>query len=398
MSSNVTEQQPLSWPTILFIAGTTIGAALWPLYAYFYGVTRTEIALAVFYYFATGLSITVGYHRLISHRSFECKPWLKSLFLVFGAASWQGSALTWSADHIRHHGHTDTEKDPYNIKQGFWHAHIGWLFRKAEPSRVPSFLNSDPLVVWQDRYYIAIAVFASFVVPFLIAGIGGLLLAGVVRLVIGHHATWLINSWAHVGNHRPYNDAVSANDNWFLAFFTFGEGFHNYHHSFPHDYRNGVSPFAWDPSKWLVWSLSLVGATYNLKRIESVQRWQVRVRTAMENVAEAHGAKFKHFRRTRDDLERKVTRMKTRLEKTSRRINEFELPKELPSMEELDDLRQRVTAALTDGREHMTAATRRQLAKLRSQLDAFEEYSRMLRELLQHEASLLASHFPQTAS
>lgn len=250
--NDISERSPLSWPTILFLAATTVAAGLWPVYAYFYGVTAGEAALAVSYFVLSGLSITVGYHRLIAHRAFACQSWLKFLLLVFGSAAWQGSALSWSADHIRHHAYTDTGRDPYNIKEGFLHAHVGWLFRREHPSAIPENLKADRLLVWQDRWYLPLAIVVSFVVPFLVAGTGGFLLAGVVRLVVGHHATWFVNSWAHVGGNRPYDPRVSAADSWIVSLFTFGEGFHNYHHAFPTDYRNGVSPLAWDPSKWLI--------------------------------------------------------------------------------------------------------------------------------------------------
>ena len=253
--------EPLSWPTLLFIVGTTIAAAFWPLYAYHYGVTVGEILLAIGYFVVGGLSITVGYHRLIAHRSFACRPWLKAALLVTGAATWQGSALEWAGDHVRHHGYTDTPKDPYNIKQGFWHAHVGWLFRRQADRPIPEFLAGDAMLRLQHRYYIPLAILTSFVVPFLIAGWGGLFLAGVVRLVIGHHVTWFINSWAHSIGTRPYDPNISAGDNWLLAFFTFGEGFHNFHHAFPQDYRNGVTAWSFDPSKWIIIGLSGVGET-----------------------------------------------------------------------------------------------------------------------------------------
>src|SRR5512139_2193517 len=143
MERNDGERQPLSWPTILFIGGTTLGAALWPVYTYFYGVDLPEIILALVYFVAAGMSITVGYHRLFAHRSYECRSWMKVVLLLFGAAAWQGSALEWAADHVRHHGYTDTERDPYSVKKGVWHAHIGWLFHRQADRPVPDFLSTD---------------------------------------------------------------------------------------------------------------------------------------------------------------------------------------------------------------------------------------------------------------
>ncbi|TFH24850.1 MAG: hypothetical protein E4H03_02490, partial [Myxococcales bacterium] len=180
MGSNPETKPALRWRAILFICATTLIAALWPVYAYFYGVTSTEIVLAVAYFVTAGMSITVGYHRMISHRAFRARRWTEAALLVCGSAAWQGSALAWASDHLRHHSYTDTRRDPYNIKQGVVHAHVGWLFRRTvATSPQPAYLTSDPLIVWQDRYYVPLAVFTSFIVPYAIAGVGGFLLAGV---------------------------------------------------------------------------------------------------------------------------------------------------------------------------------------------------------------------------
>lgn len=386
MTESLSKHRPLSWPTILFIIATTIGAGLWPLYAYNYGVSAGEVVLAIVYLVAAGMSITVGYHRLISHRAFKCQAWLKAVLLVAGSAAWQGSALEWASDHIRHHGYIDTERDPYNIRQGIWHAHIGWLFRKhGDRERVPSFLSGDRLVVWQHRYYIPLAVLTSFVLPYLIAGIGGLMLAGVVRIVVGHHSTWLINSWAHVGRRRPYDPSVSAADNWFLALLTFGEGFHNYHHAFPRDYRNGVTPFAFDPSKWLVWVLSLASVTYDLERIAAVTRWRHSVRTAVEYKAGLE-ARFSRLRMTRQALEKQLERSRIRLERALERSVEVD-----PfSADHLRELRARLATRLDGQRERLSRRARRRLEKAGELVDTLEVYCALRERLCRCEAELSA--------
>jgi stearoyl-CoA desaturase (delta-9 desaturase) len=362
-----------------------VAAGLWPVYAYFYGVTAGEVTLAVAYFVLSGLSITVGYHRLISHRAFACQPWLKFFFLVFGSAAWQGSALSWSADHIRHHAYTDTGRDPYNIKEGFLYAHVGWLFRRDHPSAVPENLKSDRLLVWQDRWYLPLAIVVSFVVPFLVAGTGGFLLAGAVRLVAGHHATWFVNSWAHVGRKRPYDPGVSAADSWIVSLFTFGEGFHNYHHAFPTDYRNGVNPLAWDPSKWLIWALSLVGVTYDLKRIERVQQWKRRVRSTLEFHSE-HREGLRRLRETRVELERQIARTRTRLSHLLERAGEIELA----SRECLEDLRVRLAQRLHDTTDAIGQASRKRLAAAREAIDHLVAYHALLDQLLGAESGLAA--------
>jgi stearoyl-CoA desaturase (delta-9 desaturase) len=368
--------QPLSWPTLLFIVGTTVAAAFWPLYAYHYGVTLGEILLALVYFVGGGLSITVGYHRLIAHRSYECRPWLKTLLIVVGSATWQGSALEWAADHVRHHGYTDTPKDPYNIKRGFWYAHVGWLFRRQPERPIPEFLASDSLLVLQHRYYIPLAILTSFVVPFLVAGWGGLFLAGVVRIVIGHHVTWFVNSWAHYGRSRPYDPNISAADSWLLAFFTFGEGFHNFHHAFPQDYRNGVAAWSFDPSKWIIHGLSWVGVTYDLKRISPVKQWQRRVQTAIGDAAPGT-ASLSRVRATRAALEQQLERTRVRLERMIERGHELDLS----NPQARQELREWAARLMQDRVDRLGRSARRKLEHVRELVESLEAYQSLLEKL-----------------
>jgi stearoyl-CoA desaturase (delta-9 desaturase) len=376
MEGNRDEGQPLSWPTILFVAGTTLGATLWPLYAYFYGVRWQEAALAVAYFVSAGMSITVGYHRLFAHRSYQCRTWLKVVFLLFGGAAWQGSALEWAADHVRHHGYTDTPKDPYSVKKGVWHAHVGWLFRRQPERPIPDFLSDDRLLRWQDRYYIPLAVLVSFVVPYLLAGWGGLLLAGVVRIVIGHHVTWLINSWAHIGGNRPYDPNVTAADNWFLAFFTFGEGFHNFHHTFPHDYRNGVGTWAFDPSKWLIRGLAWFGVTYDLKRISPIKQWQRRVQIALAAPVPDDSYRAR-VRSTRKSLEAQLERTRRRLVHAIEHGHEYDLT----SAQVRAELREWASRQVQDSVERMGDSARARVDRVRELIERLDAYQAMVEKL-----------------
>ncbi len=377
------ENLRLSWPTILFIFGTTVGALLWPFYAYVYGVTAGEILLAVAYFVATAMSITVGYHRLIAHRSFACRSWVEAIFLIVGSAAWQGSALDWASDHIRHHGHTDTKKDPYNINQGVWYAHIGWLFWKRDASDVPGFLANDRLIALQHRYYVPLAIFTSFVVPYLIAGTGGLMLAGLVRIVVGHHVTWLVNSWAHIGGNRPYNPNVSAADNWMVALFTFGEGWHNYHHTFPNDYRNGIGALAWDPSKWLVWSMAKLGIAWDLKLVAPTDRWKKRV-AGLLDYSDPDGVSVQRLRKTKAELERQIEENRARAERLLRDSLDYEQA----AHENIRDLRDRVAGYLTEKQEALTESTRTRLERACETLDNIDVYQSLLERVAMAEAKL----------
>ncbi len=263
----------------IFLTGTallTITAV--PAYIWAYGLDWFQVALFLSLFIATGLSITLGYHRLFSHLSFKAKWPVKLSTLVFGAATFENSALCWSSDHRDHHKHVDHDKDPYNINNGFFHAHIGWIMFKHQPSsnlENVKDLAQDPLVMWQHKNYVAIALIASFVFPTLlgflwngwIGALGAFLIGGVARVVAVHHMTFCINSFCHFIGNQPYSTKNSARDSAIMALFTFGEGYHNFHHEFQSDYRNGVKAWQFDPTKWSIWALSKLGLTSDLRRV-----------------------------------------------------------------------------------------------------------------------------------
>jgi len=251
------------------------------------------------------VSITAGYHRLFSHRCFKAAWPVKLFFLIFGAAAFEGSALTWSLDHRDHHNYVDDkEKDPYAITRGFLWAHIGWLlFKPLEARRNPvkaGDLLKDPMIIWQDKWWMLMGILAGYVLPAVIALAwhdlwGGLLIAGFLRAVINHHSTFLINSLSHCFGKQTYSDKHSARDNLFTAILTFGEGYHNYHHEFSSDYRNGPRFYDWDPTKWVIKGLSYVGLTSNLKTIREEiiirKRWQMTEKRLLQKIAR-HDAKL----------------------------------------------------------------------------------------------------------
>ena len=256
-----------------------------PAYLYYFGWDWFLFGVFLFYYPATGMSITVGYHRLFSHKAFKAKWPVKLFVLLFGAAAFENSALWWSSEHRKHHKHVDTDDDPYDITKGFFWAHMGWLMFKLKPATPMDNvqdLRKDALVVWQDKWVHVIAFFMSFILPAgigyfyaittghlspMVGALGGFLIPGVARVVLVQHATFCINSLCHMIGSRPYSTSHSARDSWIAAIFTMGEGYHNYHHEFQWDYRNGVKPWQLDPSKWIIWALSKLGLTADLKRV-----------------------------------------------------------------------------------------------------------------------------------
>ncbi len=271
----------LNWTTSSFLIGTfilTLTAV--PLYIWNFGLDWFQGALFFIMFCATGFSITLGYHRLFSHFTFKAHWSVRLFTLIFGAAAFENSALMWSSEHRRHHKHVDHEEDPYDISKGFFHAHIGWLLFKLdadEPYDNVADLQRDKLVMWQDRYVQHIAVVIGFILPTLIGwawggancALGAFLIGGVARVVALQHCTFFINSACHMVGSRPYSSRCSARDSLALALFTFGEGYHNYHHEFQHDYRNGVKPWQFDPTKWIIWTLDKLGLAKGLRRVPS---------------------------------------------------------------------------------------------------------------------------------
>ncbi|MCX6920108.1 MAG: fatty acid desaturase [Verrucomicrobia bacterium] len=287
----------IEWVTSIFLIGTallSLTVVPWFLWTQYHlpaeAVNKVHgwgfvWALFIFYYYATGFGITLGYHRLFSHLSFKAKWPVKLFVLLFGAASFENSAHDWCADHRIHHKHVDEDEDPYDISKGFFYAHIGWLLFRLKPkSPVNNVkdLEADPLVMWQHRYVQWIGAFVGFVMPAFLGytfailngytnpgmtALAAFLIAGLLRTVIVQQGTFCINSLCHMIGRQPYSTSHSARDSGAVALLTFGEGYHNYHHEFQHDYRNGVKAWQFDPTKWIIWTLSWLGLTEDLRRV-----------------------------------------------------------------------------------------------------------------------------------
>jgi stearoyl-CoA desaturase (delta-9 desaturase) len=279
---------PRAWLNTLFLLGTLVLALVlvpWKLATQ--GLRLSEVGVFLVMYSLIGLSITVGYHRLFSHRAFRASWPVRLLALLFGAAAFQNSALAWCSDHRHHHRFVDDiERDPYPVRRGFWYAHWIWVMEaKDRPLDSVSDLEQDPLIRWQHRYHFWIGA-AVAAVPVLAVGwmthnlLGQLVIGLLLRIVATHHSTFLINSAAHWFGTQPYTDANSARDNALLAPFTFGEGYHNYHHMWQWDYRNGPRWYQWDPAKWLIAAVAWVGLARGLRRVPDTEIQRARV--AME--------------------------------------------------------------------------------------------------------------------
>lgn len=258
-----------------------------------------QVVMGLVMYFLTGISITAGYHRLFSHRAYEANALVKLFYLIFGASTFQNSVLKWAGDHRLHHNQVDTESDPYSIKEGFFYAHMGWVFLKKNSEIKEKFakdLLNDKFIMWQHKYYLLISVVTGLVLPSILgqllfnSWLGGLAVAGFSRIVFVHHCTFLINSLCHYWGTNPYTDTNTAKDSWYMALFTFGEGYHNFHHFFQTDYRNGIRWFHFDPTKWFINVLKGLGLVSKLKvtaqdRILAAQM-QMRVKNLESKIPE----------------------------------------------------------------------------------------------------------------
>ncbi|MEZ5314922.1 MAG: acyl-CoA desaturase [Chlamydiales bacterium] len=248
-----------------------------PFYFYYMQPSAVLIVLSIILLFITGISVTGGYHRYFSHRTYKAHPLIESLLLFFGGMAMEGSALRWAYEHRLHHAYVDTEKDPYSIKKGFLYAHFLWMLEKARPieEKLVSDLIKNPRVMFQDKLIFFFMFGTNFLV-WIVMGwllndyIGSFFIAVALRIFILHHLTWFINSLAHTWGNKPFCQEQTAVNNLILSFLTFGEGYHNYHHVFPKDYRNGVKWYHFDPTKWIIWILSKLKLVRDLKQVDQL--------------------------------------------------------------------------------------------------------------------------------
>ena len=278
------------WVAIGFLtASPLIGIVGTAAYTWYVGFEWWMLGLCLTLYAVVGMAICAGYHRYFSHKTYECAWPVQLFYAFFGASAVQNSIAAWSAGHRRHHQHVDEDWDPYNIKRGFWWAHILWIFYRHDTDRerknVPDLMR-NPIVRWQDRNYIPILLGGSLVIPALVGWyfgdvIAGILWGGFLRIVVTHHSTFFVNSLAHHMGDRTYDPQVSACDNWAVALLTLGEGYHSFHHRFPADYRNGIRWYHWDPAKWFIHALTLVGLASKLRRTPDDRIEEARMKSAL---------------------------------------------------------------------------------------------------------------------
>jgi stearoyl-CoA desaturase (Delta-9 desaturase) len=283
----------------LFIALPTLALIAAVPLAWGWGLSWTDIGLAVFFYLLCGMGVTAGFHRYFTHRSFKASRALRIALAVAGSMAFQGSIITWVADHRRHHIFTDKEGDPHSpwlfgtsavaVARGFWHAHLGWLFEKDKTNtdRFAPDLLSDPDIRRVNQQNVGWSIL-SLTMPVLLGGLiswswwGALTAffwAGLVRIAALHHVTWSTNSICHMIGNRPFTQRDRSTNFWPLAILSMGESWHNLHHADPTCARHGVRRGQLDMTARLIWIFEKFGwahdvrwpSTRRLARVSAVQ-------------------------------------------------------------------------------------------------------------------------------
>jgi len=246
------------------------------LYGIFYcNMTLNDINFTLFMYFFTGFGITAGYHRLWSHKSYSASFIVQLILAFAGAGASQGSILWWSKYHRLHHNKSDTDDDPYGPQKGFLYSHILWIFENRNIPKIKtvdvSDLKKNNIVMFQHKYYPLISMSCSIGVPFLYYYLSNKNLynclffpISLARILVWH-STWFVNSLAHSLGTQPYGKSGTSRNHLFTALLTLGEGYHNFHHEYPYDYRNAIKWFQYDPTKWLIEILYFFGLVDDLK-------------------------------------------------------------------------------------------------------------------------------------
>jgi stearoyl-CoA desaturase (delta-9 desaturase) len=309
---------------VVYHAALLIGL---PFYFYYSPPGAGLVVASIVLLFLTEIGVGGAYHRFYAHRCYTLSKPAEFVLLALATLATQGSVLRWSYDHRMHHSYIDTDRDPYNIKRGFWYAHMLWLFHKSKPideTRIPD-LMQNRLAVFHHRHHFALSM-AGNALLFGAVGwlfndyLGAFVLAWWTRLLFSHHLTWFVNSLAHTWGERTYSKEHSAVDNYILALLTVGEGYHNYHHTFATDYRNGFRWYHFDPTKWTIWLLSKLGLAHGLKRFNL---YTIRKRLISEDRRVLLESLAQHAHEKKQELEHKVEELAEALRTKLARIHEL---------------------------------------------------------------------------
>jgi stearoyl-CoA desaturase (delta-9 desaturase) len=297
VAPNVPAVRPVAMPLVDRLASTVVTAAppvmvvVGMCFGWMGGLLDwRDLLIFAITYFGVGTGVTVGFHRLLTHRSFVCHRWVRAAFAALGSSAAEGPVIDWVATHRRHHQFSDEQGDPHSPHvghgfgwrgqlKGLWHAHIGWVFTDmevADERRYARDLLGDPLIRFVDRTFV-LWVIAGLGFAFglgvalsgnVVGGLTALLWGGAVRIFFVHHATFSINSICHCFGRRDYETGDESRNVAWLAIPTWGEAWHNNHHAFPTSYRHGLRRWQVDPAAAVIRLLELTGLAWDVVRID----------------------------------------------------------------------------------------------------------------------------------
>uniref|UniRef100_A0A183BXT1 FA_desaturase domain-containing protein n=1 Tax=Globodera pallida TaxID=36090 RepID=A0A183BXT1_GLOPA len=279
------------WRNVFLFLLLHLGA-LSGLYHLIFTAKWATIGWSLFLWVAGGVGITAGAHRLWSHKSYKASLPLRLLLIVMNCVAFQNDVIEWARDHRCHHKWTDTDADPHNVNRGFFFSHMGWLLVKKHPQVKAkgstldmSDLSSDPVLAFQRKFYLPLVLLFCFLLPTLIpvlfwheSSLVALYTASLLRYTFTLHATWMINSAAHVFGYRPYDVSISSAESVWTTLLAVGEGGHNYHHTFPQDYRTSEMNTFFNFTKAFIDLFGKIGWAYDLRTVgeESIERQKAR--------------------------------------------------------------------------------------------------------------------------
>ncbi|QOV90776.1 acyl-CoA desaturase [Humisphaera borealis] len=271
------------WVTVLL---PYIGLAVAVGFAFAGGIAWIDMLVMAVCYLAVGFGVTIGYHRLLTHRAFTTHRWVEAIFYILGCMAAQGPPVRWAATHRRHHQNSDDHGDPHSpnlhgsgplgVLRGLWHAHTGWLLHRDAPdvARSVNDLVASPLVRFVDRLYgfwILLGILIPFAVGLYVKGTftGGLVTmfwGAIVRVVVMHHATWSVNSICHLFGYRTFKSGDMSRNNPIVAALALGEGWHNNHHAFPTSAQHGLKKYEIDLSYLVIRFMERARLVWDVRR------------------------------------------------------------------------------------------------------------------------------------
>ena len=277
---NANDNKTFRWGTAVFLIISHVAAVaalfLWSWPALVCGI--------LLYWVAGSLGIGMGFHRLLTHRGYKVPKVVEYFLVTCGTLALEGGPIQWVTTHRIHHAHTDRHGDPHTPRDGGWWAHIGWILRgtaqdhdDSTRKRYASDLIKDRYYRWLDVYYWVPSI--ALIIVLLVFGGWGVMLWGVfLRVTVGLHSTWLVNSATHLWGKRRFVTAEDSRNSWWVALLTFGEGWHNNHHAFPTSARHGLRWYEIDLNWWGIRVLQLVGVARAIKQVQlkgTQTGWQV---------------------------------------------------------------------------------------------------------------------------